>query len=87
MNSAFSSLLSLSLFNARDLLAQTRVTYQWARFEELDQWWHWALVGCVTLFFLTYVIAWYRRDAVEQQKPVGWALMLLRVAALAGIFL
>ena len=87
MNSAFSSLLSLSLFNARDLLAQTRVTYQWARFEELDQWWHWALVGCVTLFFLTYVIAWYRRDAVEQQKPVGWALMLLRIAALAGILL
>ena len=69
------------------LLAQTRVTYQWARFEELDQWWHWALVGFVTVFVLSYVVLWYRRDAVEQQRTVGLALMLLRIAALAGILL
>ena len=75
------------LYGADNLLAQTRVTYQWARFEELDQWWHWALVGCVSLFVLSYVLLWYRRDAVEQQRPVGWALMLLRIAALAGILL
>ncbi len=78
------NLLPLSM---QSVLAQTRVTYQWARFEELDQWWHWALVGCVTLFVLTYVVLWYRRDAIEQQRPVGWALMLLRIAALAGILL
>ncbi len=75
------------LYGADNLLAQTRVTYQWARFEELDQWWHWALVGCVSLFVLSYVLLWYRSDAVEQQRPVGWALMLLRIAALAGILL
>ena len=75
------------MYSAGNLLAQTRVTYQWARFEELDQWWHWALVGCVTLFVLSYVVLWYRRDAVEQQRPVGWALMLLRIAALVGILL
>ena len=77
--------LNTSLMNS--FLAQTRVTYQWARLEELDQWWHWALVGCVSVFVLTYVVLWYRRDAVEQQRPVGWALMLLRIAALAGILL
>ena len=77
--------LNTSLTNS--FLAQTRVTYQWARLEELDQWWHWALVGCVSVFVLTYVVLWYRRDAVEQQRPVGWALMLLRIAALAGILL
>lgn len=73
--------------DASCLLAQTRVTYQWARFEELDQWWHWALVGFVSLFVLSYVVLWYRRDAVEQQRPVGFALMLLRIAALIGILL
>jgi len=73
------------LSGAGGLLAQTRVTYQWARFEELDQWWHWALVGFVSVFVLSYVVLWYRRDAVEQQRPVGFALMLLRIAALAGI--
>jgi len=76
-----------AIMSSSVLLAQTRVTYQWARFEELDQWWHWALVGFVTLFVLSYVVLWYRRDAVEQQRPVGLALMLLRIAALAGILL
>ena len=75
------------LSGAAGLLAQTRVTYQWARFEELDQWWHWALIGFVTVFVLSYVVLWYRRDAVEQQRTVGLALMLLRIAALAGILL
>ncbi len=79
--------MNATLIGMDGLLAQTRVTYQWARFEELDQWWHWALVACVSLFVLSYVVVWYRRDAVEQQRPVGWALMLLRIAALVGILL
>lgn len=79
--------MNLTSLYSHSLLAQTRVTYQWARLEELDQWWHWALVGCITIFVMTYVVLWYRRDAVEQQRPVGWALVLLRMAALAGILL
>jgi hypothetical protein len=73
--------------NPIPLIGQTRVTYHWARFDELDQWWHWALVAAVVTIVLTYVILWYRRDAVEQHPAVGWSLMLLRIAALVGILL
>jgi von Willebrand factor type A domain len=69
------------------LLGQTRITYHWARIDELDQWWHWALVAGVCLLVLSYVLWWYRRDAVEQQRSVGLALIILRVAALIGILI
>lgn len=69
------------------LLAQTRVTYQWARLEQLDQWWHWALVALIFVFVFGYIWLWYRRDAAEQLRPVGWALTILRVAAFLGLLL
>ncbi len=68
-------------------IAQTRVSYQWARLEELDQWWHWGLIAFVCSAVLVYVLLWYRKDAVEQQRSLSWALVLLRVAALLGILL
>lgn len=68
-------------------LAQTRVIYHWARLEQLDQWWHWMLLLILCIAVLLYVVAWYRRDSIEQQRPVGWALGLLRIAAFAGILL
>ncbi len=76
--------MSIGLYS---VLGQTRVTYQWARLEDLDQWWHWVLVAVVSLFVMTYVVAWYRRDAVEQHPAVGWTLTLLRIAAMAGLLL
>ncbi len=48
--------LGLGFQMASGLIGQTRVTYQWARFEELDQWWHWALIACLVVFILTYVV-------------------------------
>lgn len=68
-------------------LAQSLVVYQWLRIEQLDQWWHWILLIGVCLLVLAYVVLWYRRDASEHHRPVGWALMLLRVSALVGLLL
>lgn len=69
------------------LLAETRVIYQWLRIEQLDQWWHWLALAAALVFFATFVAAWYRRDAAEHHRAVGWALTLLRLAALAGLLL
>jgi hypothetical protein len=68
-------------------LAQTRVIYQWLRLEQLDQWWHWLLLAAVCALTVGYVLFWYRRDSVEHPRPVGWALMLLRLAAVVGLLL
>ena len=69
------------------LLGQTRVLYQWLRLEQLDQWWHWAVLVGVVVVVLLFSGYWYRRDSEEHRRPVGWALLLLRLAALAGILL
>ncbi|RMF41328.1 MAG: hypothetical protein D6753_09795, partial [Planctomycetota bacterium] len=66
---------------------QTRVIYQWLRLERFELWWHWLLLGVACVVVTGFVVAWYRRDAVEQARPVGWALTLLRIAALAGLLL
>jgi hypothetical protein len=70
-----------------ELLGQTRIIYEWSRLEQLDQWWHWLLlviaVGVVSLF----VAYWYRRDSVEHLPPIGWGLMILRLAAFIGLLL
>jgi hypothetical protein len=68
-------------------LAQTRVFYQWSRLEQLDQWWHWALVALVVVAITVFVVVWYRRDSVEHPRPIGWALLLLRLFAFVGILL
>lgn len=69
------------------LWGQTRVIYQWLRVEQLDQWWHWLLLAMVCLIVFGYIWYWYRRDSVEQTRPVGWALAVLRIAAFVGILL
>jgi hypothetical protein len=75
------------LLRAESMLAETRVIYQWLRIEQLDQWWHWLLLVGLTVFVFVFVVAWYRRDAAEHHRAVGWAMMLLRLAALAGLLL
>ncbi len=69
------------------MIAETRVIYQWLRLEQLDQWWHWLLLAVVIVLGLLFVVIWYRRDTLEHHRGVGWALMLLRVAALTGLLL
>lgn len=69
------------------MIAETRVIYQWLRLEQLDQWWHWLLLASVIALGMLFVTLWYRRDTVEQHPAVGWALLLLRVAAFAGLLL
>lgn len=69
------------------LLGQTRVYYQWSRFEQLDQWWHYLLIVLGIVAVVTYVVVWYRRDSHEQQRPVRWALMVLRLVAFVGLVL
>ncbi|MGN6548145.1 MAG: hypothetical protein ACTHK7_24125 [Aureliella sp.] len=69
------------------LLGQTRVYYQWSRFEQLDQWWHYLLLLLAVVAIVAHVVWWYRRDSVEQQTPVRWALLILRLAAFVGLML
>ncbi len=69
------------------LLAQDsgKVYHQFARLDMLSQWWHWLLLGLVCLAVTAYVAYMYRRDGIELSRGVRWALLLLRVSALAGI--
>lgn len=80
-------MFSAALHSASVLLAQTRVYYQWSRFEQFDQWWHYLLLLLAVAAIIGYVVWWYRRDSVEQQRPVRWALLLLRLAAFVGLML
>ncbi len=66
-------------------MTETRVYYQWMRIEALDQWWHWIVLIAVIASLLSYVVYWYRKDWTELPKGLGWALLLLRLAAIAGI--
>jgi hypothetical protein len=69
------------------LLAQDsgKVYHQFARLDMLSQWWHWLLLGLICLAVTVYVAFMYRRDGIELSRGVRWALLLLRVSALAGI--
>ncbi len=66
---------------------ETRVYYQWMRFEALDQWWHWLVLAMVVGAIVSYVVYWYRRDWGELPKSLGWALLILRLTALTGLLL
>jgi len=66
---------------------ETRVYYQWMRFEALDQWWHWLVLATVIAAIVSYVVYWYRRDWGELPKSLGWALLVLRLTALIGLLL
>lgn len=69
------------------VLGQTRVYYQWSRFEQLDQWWHYVLIVLAVMAVVGHVVWWYKRDSIEQQRPVRWALLLLRLVVFVGLIL
>jgi hypothetical protein len=52
-------------------LAQVRIIYQWMRFEQLDQWWHWLVLAAIACTFLAFVVYWYRRDAREHFRSAS----------------
>jgi len=66
---------------------ETRVFYQWARFEAMDQWWHWIVLLSVIIAIVSYVVFWYRRDWDELPRSLGWSLLFLRLTALIGLLL
>lgn len=63
------------------------VIYQWLMVEQLDQWWHWLLLATLCMAIVSYVVWWYRRDTVDHQKPVKFALAMLRIGAFVGLLL
>ena len=66
-------------------MSDTRIFYQWMRFEVMDQWWHWIVLVLAILAITSYTIVWYRRDWIELPRSLGWMLLLLRLTALVGI--
>ncbi|MFN6300846.1 MAG: hypothetical protein ACK42H_01500 [Planctomycetota bacterium] len=71
------------------VLAQddVRVYYQWMRLEQLDQWHHWFLLALCLVAIISWVVYWYRKDWEELPKSLGYALLILRLTALIGIFI
>lgn len=59
--------------------------YQFARLQAMSQWWHWLVLAAVCAAVLTYVVAMYRKDSVELSRGLRWALIALRLLALAGV--
>ena len=51
----------------------------------MSQWWHWLVLATVCAAVLTYVVAMYRKDSVELSRGLRWALIALRLLALAGV--
>ncbi|MFM7932589.1 MAG: hypothetical protein ACKO9Q_33130, partial [Pirellula sp.] len=64
-----------------------RVYYQWMRLEQLDQWHHWFLLALCLVAIISWVVYWYRKDWEELPKSLGYALLILRLTALIGIFI
>jgi hypothetical protein len=66
---------------------QARVYYEFSRLVAMEDWWHFALLAAVALAIIAYVYWMYRRDWVELPRPIGWSLLLLRIAAFVGLLL
>jgi hypothetical protein len=68
------------------LAADTPSTYyQFARLQAMTEWWHWMLLAGLGLAVMAYVVWMYRRDSVELSRGLCWLLVLLRLAAFAGV--
>ncbi len=59
--------------------------FQFARLQAMSQWWHWLVLLTVCAAVLTWVVGMYRKDTVELSRSLRWALISLRLLALAGI--
>ena len=61
------------------------VSYEFARWQSMTQWWHWAVLATLIGLIAAYVVWMYRRDTVELSRTTGLALMALRLVAFSGI--
>ncbi|MCA9192013.1 MAG: hypothetical protein KDB03_09630 [Planctomycetales bacterium] len=75
------------LANQYGFFAQSRISYQWERIEQLDQWWHWLLLAATCFCISLFVSLWYKRDCQELRRPVAWTLILLRLSAFGGLLM
>jgi hypothetical protein len=65
---------------------QTETTYhRFARLESFTEGWHWLLLAAVVVAICFYVVRLYRRDSQELPRATALALVVLRLAALAGL--
>jgi hypothetical protein len=71
------------------LLAQaaTRTTYEWGRLEDYTERWHFLALIAVCVAILAFITWMYRRDSVELGPVRRWLLLVLRLAAFAGVFM
>lgn len=63
----------------------TTTYYQLGRLQEFTQWWHWLVFVLILLLGMAFVVSIYRRNTVELSRGRFLLLVLLRLAAVAGI--
>lgn len=66
---------------------ENKVVLQFSRLELMDQWWHWLVLMAIVGLVIAYVAYWYRRDWTELPRPLGIALLALRLTALLGVLI
>lgn len=67
--------------------ASQRTYFEWVRLQSLDQWWHWIVLVLLLLLLASGVIWLYRKDARELPLATRLVLIVLRLAAFAGLLL
>lgn len=63
-------------------IIQTETVYRLGRAASLDGWWAWALLVAAASLLLWFSVWMVRRDAVELNRPLRLALLLLRITAI-----
>ncbi|MFW6169252.1 MAG: hypothetical protein ACODAD_02100 [Planctomycetota bacterium] len=58
---------------------------RFTRLQAMSQWWHWLLLIALCAVLVGHVVVMYWRDGVELSRGVRWSLVLLRIAAFAGV--
>ena len=61
------------------------VSYEFARWQSMTQWWHWMALATLVAAIAGYVVWMYRRDTVELRRTTAVALVVLRLIAFGGI--
>lgn len=75
------------MLNQFCLFAQESVGefYQFSRLQAMSQWWHWMVLLAVVIAIIAYVVVMYRKDSADLSRGFAFLLIVLRLAAFAGI--